>query len=62
MGENLQIKPAIKDMKVRDILTFPIKNLNSIRVYCSDLGATMRRQYKSRKTLDGKKVEVIRLR
>ena len=61
MEENLRIKPAIKQMKPNETRTFPVENLNSIRVYCSDLGATLGRKYKSRRTLDGKQVEVIRI-
>lgn len=61
MEKNLQVKPAIKQMEPAQVLTFPIENLNIVRVYCSDLGATLGRKYKSRKTLDGKEVEVIRI-
>lgn len=61
MEKNLQIKPAIKQMEQSQTLTFPIENINVVRVYCSDLGATLNRKYKTRKSLDGKEVEVIRI-
>ena len=61
MEENLQIKPQIKAMEPTQILSFPIESVNVVRVYCSDLGATLNRRYKTRKSLDGTKVEVVRL-
>ena len=61
MEENLQIKPQIKAMEPTQMLSFPIESVNAVRVYCSDLGATLNRRYKSRKSLDGTKVEVVRL-
>lgn len=61
MEENLQIKPQIKQMEKGAMLTFPLENINAVRVYCSDLGTTLNRRYKTRKSLDGKVVEVIRL-
>jgi hypothetical protein len=61
MEENLQIKPQIKQMEKGAMLTFPLENINVVRVYCSDLGTTLNRRYKTRKSLDGKVVEVIRL-
>ena len=61
MGENLRIKPAIKQMEPNETQVFPVENLNSVRVYCSDLGAMLNRKYKTRKSLDGKQIEVIRI-
>lgn len=61
MEENLRIKPAIKQMEPKEIQVFPVENLNIVRVYCSDLGATLNRKYKTRKSLDGTQVEVIRI-
>lgn len=61
MEENLQIKPTIKAMQPNETLTFPVENIISVRVYCSDLGSTLNRKYKTRKSLDGTQVEVIRL-
>lgn len=61
MEENLQIKPKIKLMEPSQMLAFPVENINTVRVYCSDLGATLNRKYKTRKSLDGSKVEVVRI-
>lgn len=61
MEENLGIKPTIEQMKLKEMQEFPIERLNSVRVYCSDLGATLKRKYKTRKSFDGTKVEVIRI-
>lgn len=61
MEENLRIKPAIEGMEPSEVKAFPIERLNSVRVYCSDLGAKMNRTYKTRKSFDGTQVEVIRL-
>lgn len=61
MEGNLQIKPQIKAMEPLQSLTFPIGNLNVVRVYCSDLGAMLNRKYKTRKSLDGSQIEVIRI-
>ena len=61
MGENLRIKPAIKQMEPNETQVFPVENLNSVRVYCSDLGAMLNRKYKTRKSLDGKQIDVIRI-
>ena len=61
MEENLRIKPAIKQMEPNETQVFPVEKLNSVRVYCSDLGATLNRQYRTRKSLDGTQVEVIRI-
>lgn len=61
MEENLRIKPAIKQMEPKETQVFPVENLNIVRVYCSDLGATLNRKYKTRKSLDGTQVEVIRI-
>jgi len=61
MEENLRIKPTIEEMKPNEIKAFPIERLSSVRVYCSDLGATLNRKYKSRKSFDGKQIEVIRI-
>lgn len=61
MEENLQIKPQIRLMEPSQMLAFPVENINVVRVYCSDLGAMLNRRYKTRKSLDGSKVEVIRI-
>lgn len=61
MEENLRIKPAIKQMEPKETRVFPVENLNIVRVYCSDLGAMLNRKYKTRKSLDGTQVEVVRI-
>lgn len=61
MEDNLRIKPAIKQMEPNETQVFPVENLNTVRVYCSDLGALLNRKYKTRKSLDGTQVEVIRI-
>lgn len=61
MEKNISVKPAIKQMQPNEVITFPIENVNTVRVYCSDLGATLNRKYKTRKSLSGDEVEVIRL-
>ena len=61
MEKNVSVKPAIKQMQPNDMLTFPIEQVNIVRVYCSDLGATLNRRYKTRKSLTGELVEVIRI-
>lgn len=61
MEKNISVKPAIKQMQPNDMLSFPIEQVNIVRVYCSDLGATLNRKYKTRKSLTGEEVEVIRL-
>lgn len=61
MEENLRIKPAIEQMEPKEMQSFPIERLNVVRVYCSDLGATLNRKYKTRKSFDGKQIEVIRI-
>ena len=61
MEENLRIKPAIRQMEPKETQEFPIGCLNVVRVYCSDLGAKLNRKYKTRKSLDQTKVEVIRI-
>lgn len=61
MEENLRIKPAIEGMEPSEVKAFPIERLNSVRVYCSDLGAKMNRCYKTRKSFDGMHIEVIRI-
>ncbi len=61
MEENLQIKPQIKLMEPSQMLAFPVENINIVRVYCSDLGAALKRKYKTRRSLDGTQVEVIRI-
>lgn len=61
MEENLQIKPQIKLMEPSQMLAFPVENINIVRVYCSDIGAALKRKYKTRRSLDGTQVEVIRI-
>ena len=61
MEENLRIRPAIEQMELNEMQEFPVERLNIVRVYCSDLGATLKRKYKTRKSFDGTKVEVIRI-
>lgn len=61
MEEKVAIKPQIKEMQPKQILAFPIESINNVRVYCSDLGATLKRLYKTRKSIDGSQVEVMRV-
>lgn len=60
MEENLRIKPVIEQMEPNEIQEFPIERINIVRVYCSDLGAKLNRKYKTRKSFDEKKIEVVR--
>lgn len=61
MEENQSIKQQIKSMEPTQMLAFPIESINNVRVYCSDLGATLNRKYKTRRSLDETKVEVVRI-
>ncbi len=45
--ESLPILPRLREMKVGDEIDFPIKQLNSVKNSCSNIGMIYERKYKT---------------
>ena len=55
------IRATLKDMKVKDLVHFPIARLSVVRATCSTLGLEMARKYTARQNSKNRTVDVTRL-
>lgn len=56
-----KIRPTLVDMVEGEIVKFPIEKLKSIRTQCSELGASMLRQYSTHIDREERTIEVTRV-
>ncbi len=61
MTENqIKIRPALTNMKIGQTISFPIKQLKSVRTQASELGVIMDRQYSTKSNREERTILVTR--
>lgn len=60
--EKLPILPRLREMKVGEKIDFPIKQLNSVKNSCSNIGLLYERKYKTTVCRKDQSVVVTRIK
>lgn len=62
MAENqVKVRPALRELKVGETVTFPIARTKVVRAQASDLGLILERKYKTETDREKRIITVIRI-